>query len=438
MPLRLRKDALIMLLTLPVIMASALPVGPEGTTPQDYFDLSEVAYRGGDTLSFLEGAKQAVRLAPENPRYMLALARAYALRGSHAEAVRWLARTASMGFIFTAKNSESQPNEDHDLSSLEGSDDYRAILGEIRAINKPVLNSDIAFEVHEKDLMPEGLAYDPVESAFYLGSIHKRKIIKIDKFGHVEDFAKEMQDGLWSVVGMKVDAKRRVLWVNSSALQKMKGSAKERLGSAGLFKYDLETGRLAKKYLIGNRPLHLFNDLAVNAQGDVFVTDSLLGAIYFVSHDQDKLELFVGPERFSFPNGIALSDDDRFLFVSHAEGMSIIDTHKRSCLALSHPPEICLSLIDGLAFYRGSLVAVQNGFRPERLVRFFLNEELNRVEGVRILEANNSRFHFPTTGVVVGDEFYYIANSQLMSDLPDQETLATDQFDSVLVMKVGL
>ena len=97
-----------------------------------------------------------------------------------------------------------------------------------------------------------------------------------------------------------------------------------------------------------------------------------------------------------------------------------------------------LALIDGLYFYRGSLVAVQNGFRPERLVQFALNEGLDRADSVRILESNNPRFQFPTTGVVVGSTFYYIANSQLMKFFPDQRIFPMEKLDNILIMKVEL
>jgi hypothetical protein len=79
---------------------------------------------------------------------------------------------------------------------------------------------------------------------------------------------------------------------------------------------------------------------------------------------------------------------------------------------LSAGPAVALIGIDGLYFYRGSLIAIQNGTRPHRVVRISLSADLKRAEGLTILEANNPLFDEPTLGVVVRDDFYYVANSQ--------------------------
>jgi hypothetical protein len=47
------------------------------------------------------------------------------------------------------------------------------------------------------------------------------------------------------------------------------------------------------------------------------------------------------------------------------------------------------------------------------VARFYLNSALDRVEKAEVLERGNPLFDVPTTGVLVGGAFYYIANSQL-------------------------
>lgn len=68
--------------------------------------------------------------------------------------------------------------------------------------------------------------------------------------------------------------------------------------------------------------------------------------------------------------------------------------------------------IDGLYFYRGGLVAVQNGVNPQRVVRLFLSKDLSRVERFETIAANDPAFDEPTLGVLVQNHFYFIANSQ--------------------------
>ncbi len=77
-------------------------------------------------------------------------------------------------------------------------------------------NSYISFTVPEKDLLPESIAYDATNGDFYIGSTRKGKIVKVSKDGTISDFVQSKQDGLWMIIGMKIDSERRILWVCSS------------------------------------------------------------------------------------------------------------------------------------------------------------------------------------------------------------------------------
>ena len=56
-------------------------------------------------------------------------------------------------------------------------------------------------------------------------------------------------------------------------------------------------------------PRHLLNDIALNAEGDAFVTDTATGEIFTVRREKDELEIFIPAGRFESPNGIAISSD---------------------------------------------------------------------------------------------------------------------------------
>ncbi len=70
-----------------------------------------------------------------------------------------------------------------------------------------------------------------------------------------------------------------------------------------------------------------------------------------------------------------------------------------------------LSGIDGLYALGDAIIATQNGTSPERVVRFSLNAPKTRVLSESIIERATASLGDPTHGVVVGDYFYYIANS---------------------------
>lgn len=302
----------------------------------------------------------------------------------------------------------------------------------------PINRSFIAFTIPEKDLLPESVAYDPVEQAFYVGSTRKGKIVKVDKQGKITDFIAPRQDGLWMVIGIKIDAARRVLWINSSYGDNLVGYQKRDGSPAGVFKFDLRSGKLIKKYLLDKSgETHFCNDLAINDKGDVFISHMFSeSAIYRITTERDELELFAKPENFTEPNGLALSADGRTLFVATDEGVSAIDVTSKARHQLTAPADVSLKGIDGLYVYRGSLIAVHPGRRMVR--RYFLDDALKSVTRAETLEANHPMMNVPTTGVIVGDQFYYVANAQFGSFEKDGALFPLERLFEPVILKVNL
>ncbi len=429
------------LATLVIVLASLLPLRAginaqqaEEYPWQYYWQVSVAAYQKKDFAAFLENSKRAVAAAPaRHPLLLLNLARAHSLAGDKLEAVKFLEEVLDMGFGATAAAAA-------DFDTVRDSAAFRKLAAKIEAVRAPVGNSSAAFTIPEKDLIPEGIAFDPVGDSFYVGSLHKAKIISVDRAGRSRDFKREHEDGLLGVLGMRVDARRRILWVNSAVLPELKGFRKEENGTSALHKYDLRTGKLLRKYTLANKPSpHLLNDIAINAAGELFITDSLSSVVYRLRDGKDELDEFVKLKPYSYPNGITLTDDGRRLFVAHAEGISLIEVSTGKVSALASAPGISLFGIDGLYYYRNSLIAVQNfSGDPLRVVRFHLGPGGQRVETARVIEANNPLFNIPTTGAVAGSSFYFIANSQLRSFDAQGNILPPDKLSDIIILRTKL
>ncbi|HTG95163.1 MAG TPA: hypothetical protein VL866_21380, partial [Pyrinomonadaceae bacterium] len=215
-------------------------------------------FQKNDYKAAAESLKAAYLINPQDDLTINFIAESYAMVGDKANALEWLRKLLTVSPCFF--------HLEESATSILNSPEYKKLA---KAAHVRRHDSQLAFMLPETDLIPEGIAYDPVDDAFFLSSLHKRKVVRVrvrvNRLPIVEDFTSEGQDGLYSTLGMKVDAERRVLWVCSSAESFMKGYTEKDAGRAALFKYDLKTRKLIRKYEIGPTPRHLLNDIALNA-----------------------------------------------------------------------------------------------------------------------------------------------------------------------------
>ena len=73
----------------------------------------------------------------------------------------------------------------------------------------------------------------------------------------------------------------------------------------------------------------------------------------------------------------------------------------------------CLVRADGLYWHKGSLIAVQNGIGSPRIAAFKLWKDGTSVTRTTVLENRTQFTVLPTTGALHGNDFYFIANSQI-------------------------
>lgn len=369
------------------------------------------AYKEKNYPEFLKHVQELSKQQPQNVWVTEFLARAYALNQMDQQALETLRALARMGMAVDISHA--------DLASLKGKADFEQLRSAFERNAAPNVRSRLAFTLTEKDLIPEGITFDAATGHFYVSSIYRRKILRVTQAGKVKDFTSPGQDGLLNVLGMKVEPKRRVLWACTFSGPR----DGDRNGAGALFKYDLTSGKLIRKYeSTGDGRKHLYNDIALTQSGDAFITDSLAGAVLRLPRATDTMETFISAESFVYPNGIALSSDERYLFVADARGLHRIEVKSKEIRKVGAEKD-SLAGIDGLYWHEGGLIGVQNGFKPNRIVRIKLNSALDSVAELAVLESNHPQYEIPTTGVVARGSFYYIANSQLRK-LNEREEIA--------------
>jgi sugar lactone lactonase YvrE len=363
------------------------------------------AYEAHDIPTFLRHAKEAERLRPTHGGVISALASAYALAGDTAAALATLRHYAALGYT-------ADLDADADLTALRGQPAFDSLRRALQANAAPLVRSRPAFTLVERDLLTEGIAYDPKSRTFLVGSVHQGKILRVDGRGQATTFVPA--GGFWGPLGMRVDAARRVLWVAASALPQTIGFDSADTGRSGVFRFDLATGALTGRYPIPDdgQP-HALGDVAIARNGDVYATDSRGPGIYRVRAGADSIERFVTSPLFLSAQGLAFDADERTMYVAdYSRGMLRVDLATREVKLLETADDVMALGIDGLYFVDGTLVGIQNGVTPHRVIRLRLDATGNRVERTEVLERARPDYAEPTLGVVVGRDLYYVAASQ--------------------------
>ncbi len=297
---------------------------------------------------------------------------------------------------------------------------------------------DLFATVAEPDLIPEGIAFDPGTHTLFLGSLRKRKIVAISPEGRARDFVAPEQDGLWSVLGMKVDPDRRALLACSGVDGPgLVHYSPADLGKSAVFEFDLATGKTRRIYR-APAGRHLFNDLVFTRGGAIYVTDSVEGSVYRIDRASGRVERFAGAGRFVYPNGIAIDPEERALFVADERTIRAIDLAGGRRRELSHSPGTRLGEADGLYFDHGALVAIQNGHPPIRIVRFSLSPALDRVTGEMALASGDPRFPEPTTAAIAGDVLYFVGDAQIRAIAKDGTLWPREKLAPVRIWAMAL
>ncbi|HDS01807.1 MAG TPA: hypothetical protein ENO22_01945 [candidate division Zixibacteria bacterium] len=369
------------------------------------------AYQNQDIEGFVTNTELALKHNPHSATMIYNLACGYALLDEVDTALAILKELALMGIDYGIE-------DDPDLEAVRQRPEFNEVREIYEETLRPINNSKILYEFPRIDLLPEGIAYDSKSGRIFFGSMHYGTIYEIDNNGNLVEFAELENEIPLACLGLEVDTIRNILWAIGSSFNFRQGFVEEYQGTTGVFGFSLESGAMVKNVVPPHKvPPSGFNDLAVSSSGDVYISGA--GALVY-RNATGKLDTLIHGDKMVGSNGITLSTDETMLFVAdYAGGIVVLELTEGRSRELKCPPEISLYGIDGMYFYEGSLIAIQNAFDPWRLVRFYLNDDYTAIESMTVLEQKNPRAAVAFTGALAGDDFIYVAHGMPPEEIPE-------------------
>lgn len=335
-------------------------------------------------------------LLPGNPTITYKLAAAEAQLGKTDAALAGLRNLAGAGLIYNF-------GADQDFAALRDKHEFAAIVEQIEKNKQSVSHSSMVLPLEERDLLPEDIAYYPASKGtrrFLVASVRRAEIIQTDGrttsvFAHTD----------WPVFALRVDSPHGILWATTGWAAQCEHCAEADKDRSALLAFDLQSGMLRKR--IESPVQGLLGDMTISREGDVYVSEGNYGAVLRLRAGANQLERMDVPGEFPSPQTPALSADGKTLYVpDYVRGIARITLSTGAVTWLQPADDIAVSGIDGLYVFGDSLIAMQNGITPARIVRFSVD-----LRTQQILEANTPELGEPTHGTLVGSDFYFIANT---------------------------
>jgi 1,4-alpha-glucan branching enzyme len=407
----------------------ALPRADEGVAA---YRAALAAYESGNLEAYLTELARADSLIPGQPGLARRLAGGAARLGHLDEAAAWITRYAAYEVRFDL-------DSDPDLESIRSRAEYLAAKARIADLDTPVGGGTPAAELPERALLTEGIAWDEASGRFFISSVHRRKIVTVNRNREYGHFAPAEGESLFAPLAVLVDGDRRGLWVTTTAMPEMVGFDTTMDGRAELKLLDLDSGRIRGTWAVPDTGRdHNLNDVAMTGRGELYLSDARSGAIYHLeSEEVSSMTIFQPRGTFQSPQGLAVSAGDAALYVAdYGLGLFRIDLKTGVIDQVEYPNGASLMGIDGLIAIPGGLIAIQNGIAPHRVVRLTLDAAGRRVTRHLVLDREHPLFDEPTLGVVVGDELFYNARSQWGRIRPGGGFPPPDSLDPHLILRV--
>jgi len=375
---------------------------------------SQEAYEARKYTRYYGANIRMMNQRPYEPIYMKRVIEACALLERRRTAYHYMLKMQQQGLSYDL-------SEEPDAANIRTTELFDYLNNLMIEAGEPAGTAQPVLTMEDDHGTPSALTWDPSRERFLVGTLGEGAILSLAPDGGEEVLMKaDVENGLWAIKGLHADMERNRLWVTTSAIPDFEQYSPADRGRAALFEFDLTTLKQVNRF---NVPmdgfLHDLGSIAVTDEGDVYTFDYVTSMVYRKATNGEALEPFVGSKEMDSLSAIAVSYDNRRLYVADRyKGILVIDPIEQSSVMLTGPETLNLGRINSLAFGEKKLFTIQSGIRPERVMQLDLDEMGSGVLEVLPMASALEGFEGPGMVTYKGGFVYYFTNLEKGGDGP--------------------
>jgi hypothetical protein len=334
---------------------------------------------------------------PDSASVQLRLLNALADAGDTDSAGRLAVQLAARGYAFG-------PESEQAIAGMLDPDFAELFRTATEAARRPVERSRVIGTIPAEALLVESVARDPKTGWLYATTVVSRDLWVKRGDTPWEPIA---IDGAGSLSGIAWDVNSGLFWIASGNFEQTPGGKAQ----SALLGFDPKTGTVERRlYANGSSAL---GDVAVGIDGTVYVSDPEQGIIHYAPPRGSALRALVGPGVFRSPQGmVAIPYTDLLIVSDYRYGLAVLDTENGRVRRITGGGGYFLDGIDALQLDGKSLLAVQNGHNPKRILRIDMNRDWLGIARIAVLESGVSGWTEPVGGTLDKDDFLYVGTGQ--------------------------
>lgn len=394
--------------------AASEPVKREEPDIEALEKQSREAYEAGEYVRYYGANIRMMNQRPYEPIYMKRVIEACALLERRRTAYHYMLKMQQQGLSYDLSEAPDAANI-RTTELFDYLNDLMIEAGEPAGSAEPVVSFEREYG------QPSALTWDSTREKFLVGTISQGAIVAVAANGSQDVLIRaNIDNGLWAIRGLHADAERNRLWVSTSAIPEYSQYSPVDEGRAALFEFELETLKQVNRF---NLPMdglqHDLGTLAITDAGDVYVLDHATSVVYRKAAGGQALEPFVGSTDFNSVSALAVSNDNRRLYIADLyKGVLVVDPIEQSSVLLTGPETLNLGRINSLSFGDKKLYMIQTGIRPERLMQLELDDQGTAATEALPMASALESFDDPGVSIYLNGYVYYFANLGAGPDAP--------------------